>query len=436
MITLTRRALTALLLTATAAGALVAHLVRPAVAQRDATYRALDIFTEVYGHIGRNYIEEVEPEQLVYTAIHGMVDALDPHSEFLTPDQKAAFRTQTRGRFPGIGMEIDLRDDTLTVITPLPGAPAAAAGIRPGDRLRSIDGHSTRGMTLSEAVRRLRGADGTVVELGIERGDAPPFTVRVERAVVVIEPVEGRLLPDGSAHIRLRAFQHDTEARLRSELERLRGEAGGELPGIVLDLRNNPGGLLAQAIAVSDLFLSTGEIVRTRARGGAGRSFEASPLGTLPPVPLVAVVNAGTASAAEIVVGALQAHRRAVVVGTPTFGKGSVQTVYDLTDGSGLKLTVAHYFTPDGRSIQARGLAPDVFIAAADDIEPAPPAAALTPALSTVQREADLTRRLGNPGDTADVTRARHQPPPLPDDPVLARAVEVLRVAGIFTRRE
>lgn len=428
MITLSRRALTLLLLAAALAGALAAHLIRPAEANRDATYRALDVFTEVYGHIGRNYIEEVEPERLVYAAIDGMVDALDPHSEFLTPEQKAAFRTQTRGRFPGIGMEIGLRDDTLTVITPLQGAPAAAAGVRPGDQIRAIDGHSTRGMTQSDAVRRIRGPAGTVVELTLQRGDAPPFTVRVERQVVVVEPVEARLLPDGSAHLRVRAFQHDTEARLRAEIERLRAEAGGELPGIVLDLRNNPGGLLSQAIGVSDLFLSAGQIVRTRTRGGGGRTFDASPLGTLPPVPLVAVVNAGTASAAEIVVGALQAHRRAVVVGTPTFGKGSVQSVYDLTDGSGLKLTVAHYFTPDGRSIQARGLAPDVFIAAADDIEP-PPAAATAAAL---QREADLDRRLGNP----DRAAGPHRAPPLPDDPVLARAVEVLRVAGIFTRRE
>lgn len=427
MITLSRRALTALLLAAALAGALAVRLISPAEANRDATYRALDIFTEVYGHIGRNYVEEVEPERLVYAAIAGMVDALDPHSEFLNPEQKAAFRTQTRGRFPGIGMEIGLRDDNITVITPLQGAPAAAAGIRPADRLRAIDGHSTRGMTLSEAVRRLRGAAGTVVELGIERGDAPPFTVRVERQVVVVAPVEGRLLPDGSAHLRVRAFQHDTEDRLRAELERLRAEAGGELPGVVLDLRNNPGGLLSQAIAVADLFLSTGQIVRTRTRGGGGRSFDASPLGTLPQVPLVAVVNAGTASAAEIVVGALQAHRRAVVVGTPTFGKGSVQSVYDLTDGSGLKLTVAHYFTPDGRSIQARGLAPDVYIAAADDIEP-PPAPA---DFAAVQREADLSGRLGNPD-----RQGPHRAPPLPDDPVLARAVEVLRVAGIFTRRE
>lgn len=387
------------------------------------------MLTEVYGHIGRNYVDELESERLVYAAIDGMVDALDPHSEFLDPQAKQAFRTQTRGRFPGIGMEIGLRDDTLTVIAPLPGAPAAAAGVRPGDRLRSIDGHSTRGMSLGDAVRRLRGEAGTVVELGIERGAMPPFTVRVERAVVVIEPVEAQLLPDGSAHLRVRAFQHDTEGRIRAELERLRGEAGGALPGVILDLRDNPGGLLSQAIAVSDLFLDGGDIVHTRRRGGKGRTWKAGPLGTLPPVPLVLIVNAGTASAAEIVVGALQAHRRAVVVGTPTFGKGSVQTVYDLTDGSGLKLTVAHYFTPDGRSIQARGLAPDVYLAAADDIDaPAPEARTR----ATVQREADLARRLDNPGRAA----TPHTAPPLPDDPVLARAVEVLRVAGIFTTRE
>lgn len=387
----------------------------------DRTFRALDVLTEVYGHIQRNYVEPVEPDRLVYSAIDGMVQALDPHSEFLSPDHKAALRSQARGEFPGVGMEIGLREGELRVIAPLPGAPADRAGLRPGDALRAIDGRSTRGLPLGEAVRLLRGEAGTVVELRVGRGEAPPFTVQVERAVVRIDPVQARLLPDGSAHVRVVTFQRDTEDRLRAALVRLRADAGGALPGIVLDLRNNPGGLLNQAIAVADLFLGEGQIVSTRGRAPA-RAWQASTLGTLPPVPVVVVVNAGTASAAEIVAGALQAHRRAVVVGTPTFGKGSVQSIYDLTDGSGLKLTVAHYFTPDGRSIQARGLAPDVYVAAADAVEPPPPA----------QREADLDRRLANPDPAAE---PMHGPPPRPADPVLARAVEVLRVAGIFSRR-
>lgn len=395
--------------------------------RRDRTYRALDVLTEVYGHIQRNYVEAVEPDALVYSAIDGMVGALDPHSEFLTREDKETLRRQSRGEFPGVGMEIGLRDGELTVIAPLVGAPAAHAGLRPGDAIRAIDGRSTRGMALGDAVRLMRGPAGSVVELTVARGEAPPFTVKLERAVVRIDPIEARLLPDGSAHIRVRTFQRDTEDRLRDELVRLRADAGGALPGIVLDLRDNPGGLLSQAIAVADLFLAEGEIVRTRSRGGSpGRTWAAGPLGTLPPVPVVAVVNAGTASAAEIVVGALQAHRRAVVVGTPTFGKGSVQSIYDLTDGSGLKLTVAHYYTPDGRSIQATGLAPDVYVAAADAFDPPPPEA-------DVQREADLARRLANPDGAAP--RPAGPPPPQPDDPVLARAVEVLRVAGIFSRR-
>ncbi len=386
------------------------------------TFKALDVLSEVYGHIQRSYVEPVEPDRLVYAAVDGMVQALDPHSEFLSPDDKANLRSQTRGEFPGVGMEIGLRDGELKVIAPLPGAPADTAGLRPGDAIRAIDGRTTRGLPLGEAVRMMRGRAGTVVELQVARGEAPPFTVEVERALVRVDPVEARLLPDGSAHIRVRTFQRDTESRLRTELDRLRQNAGGALPGIVLDLRNNPGGLLSQAIAVTDLFLAEGEIVSTRGRRPA-RSWKAGTFGTLPPVPVVVVVNAGTASAAEIVAGALQAHRRAVVVGTRTFGKGSVQSIFDLTDGSGVKLTIAHYFTPDGRSIQARGLDPDVFVAAADAIEPPPP---------KTQREADLDRRLDNP---ARETAAPAGPPPTPADPVLARAVEVLRVAGIFSQR-
>lgn len=410
-----------------AAGVIASRSVGEAEAsRRGATYRALDVFTEVYEHIRRNHVAPVATDALIRSAIEGMVDHLDPHSEFLSPDEKALFRQQARGRFPGVGMEVGLRDGELVIIAPLPGAPAAAAGVQPGDRLRGIDGHSTRGMTLGDAMRRLRGAAGTSVEMTLSRGDSPQFTVRVERAVVEVEPVEGRLLPDGSAHLRVRTFQKNTESRLRAEIERLRVAAGGALPGVVLDMRDNPGGLLSQAIAVSDMFLTEGDIVSTRSRGQAGRKWSAGTLGTLHAMPLVAVVNAGTASAAEIVVGALQAHRRAVVVGTRTFGKGSVQTIYDLTDGSGLKLTVAHYFTPDGRSIQARGIVPDVHVTAADALERTEPAAA-------IQREADLDRRLANPDGARWSTSG---PPPAPRDPVLARAVEVLRVAGIFSQRE
>jgi carboxyl-terminal processing protease len=350
----------------------------------EATYKQLELFARVLSYVENNYVEPVDDQQLMYGAIKGMLDTLDPHTVFMPPDVFKEMKIDTSGEFGGLGIEIAKKNDVITVVAPIDDTPAARAGIRPGDQLLKIDDEATKGMDLSQAIAKMRGPAGKKVLLTIMReGFNAPREIAIIRDHIRIVSVEGTLY-GGIAHVKVKNFQERTDAYLRKELDRLRALNGGrELRGLVLDLRNNPGGLLDQAVAISDRFLPGSlPIVTTRGRNGRNTTEEKSKdRDTEKSYPVVVLVNSGSASASEIVAGALQDHGRAVVMGTPTFGKGSVQTVIELEDGSGLKLTIARYYTPKGRSIQERGITPDFLVT--DDVSEARTS-------SDVLRERDL----------------------------------------------
>ncbi len=412
-------ALLALLLGATPAGAAP----RPDASQ---PYRSLDVLAEVLAYVRNGYVDETSEKELVQAAVEGMIGRLDPHSMLLRPEAYRSMRDETTGEFDGVGLEVSQLADGIVVVAPLADSPADRAGILPGDRIVLVDGAPTREMPLGEATRRMKGQAGTTVVLGIEReGEKGIRSFTLVRDHVRTTSVDWRVLDPaaGTAWIRIRTFQDRTDRELRQALDGVRRQLGKPIEGIVLDLRNNPGGLLEQAVKVADRFLAKGVIVSTEARGKKPEVEEAHEKDTEPGYPLVVLVNRGSASASEIVAGALQDNRRAVVVGTRTFGKGSVQTVIELEDGSALKLTVARYFTPLHRSIQERGITPDVPVSAA-------PEPVEGPGLS----ERDLSRHLPN-GQPAPVERDPHAggaAPPGRPDPQLDRAVDLLRAARVF----
>ena len=327
-------------------------------------YENLQVFSDVLDYVKENYVEEVENEELIEGAISGMLRTLDPHSSYLDPDAYKELQVETKGSFGGIGIEITIRDGFLTVVSPLEGTPAYDLGIQAGDRILRVDGEPTKEMTLMQAVKKMRGPKGTKVVLTIMREEfTKPKDFVVTRDTIAIRSVRTKTLEPGYGYLRLSQFQSSTTRDLRKEIAKLEKE-NKPLKGLILDLRNNPGGLLDQAVKVSDEFLNEGLIVYT---GGRLKSqdmrFEAH-MNTRPhSYPIVVLVNEGSASAAEIVAGALQDHKRAVVVGVKTFGKGSVQTVMPLRNGAALRLTTAIYYTPSGRSIQAKGIEPDIVVA-------------------------------------------------------------------------
>jgi carboxyl-terminal processing protease len=326
-------------------------------------YQKLDVFSHVLSLIENNYVEAVDETRLIYGAIDGMVRTLDPHSTFMNPRSYAALKQETDGEYGGVGLELGTRDGEIVVVSPLADSPAARAGFQPGDRVLEIEGASTRGMRESEAMRALNGPPGTRCVVRAQRAAWPePRSFPLIRDVVRIVSVEERLYDDRFGYVRIKTFQDRTDYYLKKSLDALRARAGGELKGLVLDLRHNPGGLLDQAVKVADRFLTDGVIVTTKGRLGRHVEVErAHAKDTEPGYPLVVLVDGGTASASEIVAGALQDQKRGVLVGTQTFGKGSVQQVIELEDGSGLKLTTARYYTPSGRSIQEKGITPDIF---------------------------------------------------------------------------
>jgi len=325
-------------------------------------YQELQLFTDVLTIVKRSYVEEVLIKDLVYGAIEGMLASLDPHSGFMPPEIYKEMKVDTRGEFGGLGIEISLRDDVLTIVAPIEDTPASRAGLQSGDHILKIEDEYTKGMEIMEAVQLMRGAPGTSVTITVMRSDfenPQPFTL--EREVIKVKSVKSKTLDNGFGYVRLTQFQEHSGEDLGKALDGLREVNGGSLQGLVLDLRNNPGGLLDQAVDVSDQFLSEGLIVYTEGReDDAQMEFSAMRSGTEPNYPMVVLINGGSASASEIVAGALQDHGRAVIMGTQSFGKGSVQTIIPLSDDSGLRLTTAKYYTPDGSSIQARGIIPDV----------------------------------------------------------------------------
>jgi carboxyl-terminal processing protease len=332
-----------------------------AVGRQD--YESLEAFSNILSIVKKNYVEDVETKNLVSGAINGMLSSLDPHSAYLTPDLYKDLQSDTQGRFGGLGIEITVKGGILTVVSPIEDTPAFKAGIQPGDQIFKIEDEFTKDMSLVDAVKKMRGLKGTKINLTIRReGAADLIDVSMIRDVIRVQSVKSRTLEPGYGYVRLAQFQERSDRDVQRALEKLAAEKSG-LKGLVLDLRNNPGGLLNQAVRVSDLFLDSGLIVYTDGRiESQKQKFFAQKEGTWMDFPLVVLVNGGSASASEIVAGALQDHKRAVVLGTKTFGKGSVQTILPLDDNSALRLTTARYFTPKGRSIQATGIVPDIVI--------------------------------------------------------------------------
>ncbi len=339
-------------------------------------YEDLNLFTNVLSLVRKNYVEPIDERALIQGAVRGMLEALDPHSSYLTPEIYKEMQIDTRGEFAGLGIEIaKRRDGFIEVVSPIDGTPAHSAGIRARDQIVAIcptekpedwseDCRSTKSMTLIEAVRLMRGPKGTKVTIRIHREEfESPQPYSIVRDVVKIESTDGRMLEPGYGYVRIRAFQERTGEDLNDILANLRKENSGELKGVVLDLRDNPGGLLDQAVKVADTWLTDGLVVYTKGRLESQRQdFRAHEEASESAYPMVVLVNAGSASASEIVAGALQDQNRALVLGTPTFGKGSVQTIIPLEDGSGLRLTTALYYTPNDRSIQEVGIAPDIIV--------------------------------------------------------------------------
>ena len=324
----------------------------------------LQVFAEVFGKIKSEYVDEADDVDLLRDAIQGMLNGLDPHSTFLEPEAFKEVRISTEGRFGGLGIEVTTEGGLIKVVAPIDGTPAADADIRPGDIIVMIDGKPVRGMDLREAVDSMRGEPGTRIVLSISREDTPEIIeVPLVRAIIKVASVRGEMLENGFGYARISSFQSGTSNNLRTQLEKLVKQNGKELDGLILDLRNNPGGVLNSAVDVSDLFLEQGNIVSTKGRDSSlEASYQARPGDILDGVPIVVLVNGGSASASEIVAGALQDHERAIITGTRTFGKGSVQTVIPMNNGGALKLTTARYYTPDDRSIQARGIEPDILV--------------------------------------------------------------------------
>jgi len=316
-----------------------------AVGRQD--YESLEAFSNILSIVRKNYVEDVETKNLVNGAINGMLSSLDPHSAYLTPDLYKELQSDTQGRFGGLGIEITVKGGILTVVSPIEDTPAAKAGIKPGDQIFKIEDEFTKDMSLVDAVKKMRGLKGTKINLTIKReGNTDLMEFTLMRDVIRVQSVRSRNLEPGYGYIRLAQFQERSDRDLQRALEKMAAEKGG-INGLVLDLRNNPGGLLTQAVRVSDIFLDSGMIVYTEGRiDSQKQKYFAQKDGTWLDFPMVVLVNGGSASASEIVAGALQDHKRAVVLGTKTFGKGSVQTILPLDDNSALRLTTARYFTP------------------------------------------------------------------------------------------
>jgi len=358
----------------------------------------LRAFTGVLDAVKQDYVEPVQDKALLENAIRGMLSNLDPHSAFLDAEAFQDLQIGTSGEFGGLGIEVSQEDGFLKVIAPIDDTPAQRAGIRAGDLIIRLDDVSVKGMPLADAIQRMRGKPNTAITLTVVReGARKPLKIKLIREVIQVRSVKGRLLEPGFGYLRITQFQSKTDQNLRQALQEIEQQNKGPLRGVVLDLRNNPGGVLNGAVDVADEFLDNGAIVQTKGRGnGSDQSFKATPGDLLKGAPLVVLVNSGSASASEIVAGALQDHRRALILGERTFGKGSVQTILPLGNGTAVKLTTARYYTPNGRSIQAEGIEPDIKLKplkvadGADSSDPDP------------VKEADLTGHLRNDRNNPD----------------------------------
>jgi carboxyl-terminal processing protease len=403
----------------------------------NSTYEELKVFTDVLGLLQKEYVEERSPKDLIYGAIKGMLETLDPHSAFMPPNVYKEMQEETKGRFEGLGIEITMKDGVITVVSPFEDTPAFKAGIQAGDQIVKIEGESTKNLTLMESVKRLRGPKGTKVTITIMReGFTKPKDFTLVRDVIPIRSVRHELLEKNYGYIRVSQFQEKTDSEFDNQLKALEEESKGALKGLVLDLRNNPGGLLDQAVKVADRFLESGLIVSVEGKKEDQKmKFYAHSQGTISPYPLVVLINGGSASGAEIVAGAIQDHGRGILLGTQTFGKGSVQTIFPLKDGSGLRLTTARYFTPNGRSIQAKGIVPEIVVKPLQPEEEKVEKVAPVPKFPS---EKDLERHLidiekGLPKEK-EKSKKEEVKEKKPADNQLERALELLKSWEIFKK--
>ena len=392
------------------------------------TYKELNLFGEVFERVRAEYVDDVSDDTLVESAINGMLTALDPHSNYLNTKNFNDMKVQTRGEFGGLGIEVSMENGLVKVVSPIDDTPAARAGLKPGDLITHLDGDPVQGMSLPEAVEKMRGLINTEIKLTIRREGKEPFDVKLTRATIKIQSVRSHLEGDNIGYIRITSFNEQTDVGLNNVMKNLKQQAGNKLLGVILDLRNNPGGLLDQAVAVSDAFIDKGEIVSTRGRRAEdAQRYNARPGDIAAGLPIAVLINGGSASASEIVAGALQDHHRAILLGTKTFGKGSVQTIIPLPGHGAMRLTTARYYTPSGRSIQAKGIDPDIVVEAAKIEKP--------------------TEKGDKPVKTSDVKKddSGDDPPEQSSvDPAvmgtaadyqLARAVDMLRGIALFNGR-
>ena len=408
------------------AAAFALVLALQAQAAEENTFRQLELFGDIFERVRADYVDEVGDEQLIEAAINGMLSSLDPHSAYLNEKNYRDMQVQTRGEFGGLGIEVTMEQGLVKVVSPIDDTPAHRAGLKPGDFITHIDGDTVLGMNLSAAVEKMRGRVNTDIILTIRREGEEPFDVTITRAVITIQSVRSRV-EDDIGYLRITNFNEQTQPGLERAISKITEELGDRLIGYVLDLRNNPGGLLTQAVSVSDSFLERGEIVSTRGRqeGGASR-FNASPGDLAGGLPVVVLINEGSASASEIVAGALQDHRRAIVVGTRSFGKGSVQTIMPIPGAGAMRLTTARYYTPSGRSIQQTGIEPDIFVEQAR-LEPVETRRRL--------REENLRNALTNENGPEEAGTPSATKNDNADDYQLTRAMDLLRGIALYRTR-
>ena len=391
------------------------------------TYKQLNLFGDVFELVRNSYADNVSDDTLIEGAINGMLTSLDPHSNYLNAKNFSDMKVQTRGEFGGLGIEVSMENGFVKVVSPIDDTPAARAGLKPGDLITQLDGQPVNGLTLPEAVEKMRGPVNSDITLTIRRAGKDPFDVKLTRATIKIKSVRSHLEGGNVAYIRITSFTEQTDVGLNNAMKNLKQQADNKLIGVVLDLRNNPGGLLDQAVAVSDAFLDKGEIVSTRGRRSEdAQRYNARPGDIAEGLPIVVLINGGSASASEIVAGALQDHHRAILVGTRSFGKGSVQTIIPLPGHGAMRLTTARYYTPSGRSIQAKGIDPDIIVDAAKIEKPAAKPGDKAPAATPTKKEG-----------SGDASEATVDPTVMgtPEDYQLARAVDMLRGIALFNGR-
>ncbi len=397
-----------------------------AQAAEENTFRQLELFGDIFERVRADYVDEVGDEQLIESAINGMLSSLDPHSAYLNEKSYRDMQVQTRGEFGGLGIEVTMEQGLVKVVSPIDDTPAHRAGLKTGDFITHLDGDAVLGMNLSAAVERMRGRVNTDIILTIRREGEEPFDVTITRAVITIQSVRSRV-EDDVGYVRITNFNEQSQPGLERAISKIIEELGDRLVGYVLDLRNNPGGLLTQAVSVSDSFLERGEIVSTRGREeGEASRFNASPGDLAGGLPVVVLINEGSASASEIVAGALQDHRRAIVVGTRSFGKGSVQTIMPIPGAGAMRLTTARYYTPSGRSIQQTGIEPDIFVEQAR-LEPVETSRRL--------REENLRNALTNENGPEEAGAPSATQIDNAEDYQLTRAMDLLRGIALYRTR-